>query len=134
MKDVIKTLKLPVIVDDCNLAVAQKPDVPFAIKRVYYIYNTKNNESRGFHAHRKTQQILFCLSGSVRVVVETKEGRSECFLNDPSEGVFLDSLAWHEMHDMDESTILLILASDEYNEADYIRDYQQFKEILSNEK
>ena len=121
---IIKLIKLPVISDDCKLAVAENSKLPFEIKRVYYIYGNENNLSRGFHAHKENQQILFCLRGSVRMIIESAEGKSECTLANPSEGIFLDQMVWHEMHDIDESTILLVIASHEYDELDYIRDHQ----------
>lgn len=126
-KNDIEYIELPTINDDCSLSVAENSKLPFAIKRIYYIYKPLSNVARGFHAHKKTRQILFCLSGSVRMVLESKKGTSECILNQPSKGVLLDAMVWHEMHDMDENTILLILASHEYDETDYIRNYSDFK-------
>ena len=112
--------------DDCDLIVAENSKIPFPIKRVYSILNAESNMPRGYHAHRKTQQILFCLKGSVRMILDNGVEKAECVLSDPSHGLLLDTMVWHEMHDMDESTILLVLASHEYDEADYIRDYEVY--------
>ena len=129
-KNIVKMIHLPVINDDCSLAVAEGSILPFVIKRLYYIYNAKNKEPRGFHAHKQTQQVLFCLNGTVRIVLESASGRGECKLTDPSQGVMLDKMVWHEMHDMDADTILLVLASHEYDESDYLRNYDDFKSLL----
>jgi len=125
-ESIIKLIKLPVISDDCKLVVAENSKLPFDVKRIYYIYGNQNNLPRGFHAHKENQQILFCLRGSFRMVLESSDGREECTLSDPSEGIFLDKMAWHEMHDVDDSTILLVLASHEFEESDYIRNHNEF--------
>lgn len=127
---IIKLIKLPVISDDCKLAVAENSKLPFAIKRIYYIYGNQNKLPRGFHAHRENQQILFCLKGSVRMVLESAEGKAEQVLTNPSEGIFLDKMVWHEMHDIDELTILLVIASNEFDEHDYIRDHRVFIDLI----
>lgn len=126
-------INLPVISDDCSLAIIEKQHLPFEVKRLYFIYNIANDKPRGFHAHRETRQILFCLAGCVRLKTEHDGKREEIILKDPSIGVLLEPLMWHEMHDMDEHTILLVLASKEYDEADYIRDYSVFERLVYEE-
>lgn len=122
-------VQLPTIQDDCKLVVGENSGLPFAIKRIYYIYDAKTNEPRGFHAHKETQQILFCLQGRVKIVLDDGRKNEEVLLTDPSKGVFLDKMIWHEMHEMEKDTILLVLASEEYDESDYIRNYNKFKLI-----
>jgi len=126
----LKFIQLPTIIDDCSLTVAESSSLPFQIKRVYYIYNSNPNLPRGHHAHKHTQQVLFCLRGSVKMVLDDGSTRGECVLDSPDRGILLDKMVWHEMHDIDDSTILLVLASQKYDESDYIRSYEKFKEII----
>jgi dTDP-4-dehydrorhamnose 3,5-epimerase-like enzyme len=123
-----RTITLPTISDDCELAVAQRGAFPFEIARVYYMYNMKPGLPRGFHAHKKTDQILFCLKGSVRMILDDGQTRSEHRLDQPNVGIYLDRMIWHEMHDLTEDTVLMVLASEVFDAADYIRDYQEFVE------
>lgn len=125
----IQLYHLPEIQDDCSLVVAEKSNIPFPIRRLYYIYNPAPRLARGFHAHYKTSQLLFCIKGSVRMVLDDGENKEEATLNKPSDGILLKPLIWHEMHDMTEETILLVLASHTYSERDYIRDYKTFLKI-----
>jgi dTDP-4-dehydrorhamnose 3,5-epimerase-like enzyme len=100
--------------------------IPFEIKRVYYIYNTKSREPRGFHAHKKLQQVLVCVSGSCSVLLDDGEEKKTVHLNKPSQGLYITNMIWREMYDFSEDCVLMVLASDFYNEEDYIRDYQSF--------
>lgn len=124
----INLILLPEIVDDCFLYFAQHPaHIPFDIKRVYYITQANPNFQRGFHAHKKTQQVIFCIQGSVKLVLDNGKKREEIFLNKPNIGVLLKNMLWHEMVEFKKQTILLVLASLEFSEKDYIREYEQFK-------
>jgi dTDP-4-dehydrorhamnose 3,5-epimerase-like enzyme len=118
-KKLLELIQLPTITDDCELTVAENSHLPFAIQRIHYIHNMKNSEPRGMHAHKKTKQILFCLHGSVRMVLESVLGKEEYILSDPPLGILLDAYVWHEMHDISSDTILLVLASHTYEEADF---------------
>lgn len=130
-KKLIKYIKIPKIEDDCNLYFAESQrHIPFEIKRVYYIQQSKANQPRGFHAHHNTQQVLFCIQGSARIILDNGNERKEIKLSKPNVGIFLDRLIWHEMYDLNNKTILLIFASKEYNPKDYIRDYSNLKEII----
>jgi dTDP-4-dehydrorhamnose 3,5-epimerase-like enzyme len=123
----INIVELPKVIDDAYLFFAESLNhLPFEIKRVYYITNPKPGELRGFHAHRKTNQVLFCIQGSVRVGLDNGADREEIILNTPEQGIFLPQMLWHEMHDMDESTILLVFADQPFDPDDYIRDYQEY--------
>jgi dTDP-4-dehydrorhamnose 3,5-epimerase-like enzyme len=129
-KNIIKIIKVPKIYDDGYLCFAEYPDhIPFEIKRVYYITSPVPGLSRGKHAHKTTHQILFCIKGKVRMVLDNGDKKGEIILSEPDEGIMLEPLVWHEMLDMDENTTLLVLASKEFDEGDYIRDYKNFKEI-----
>lgn len=101
-------------------------DIPFLIKRVYYIYDVKWGEHRGFHAHKELRQYMICVHGSCEVLLEDSGGKRNVRLEEPSEGLYIGPLVWHEMYDFAEGTVLLVLASDYYNEDDYIRDYDSF--------
>jgi len=108
------------------IALEEGSDIPFSIKRVYYMYDTKEGVHRGFHAHRKLEQILVCVSGSCKVLLDNGTERKEVFLEKPYEGLYVSSGMWREMYDFSPDAVLLVLASEPYDEADYIRDYDQF--------
>jgi len=114
--------------DDRGLLIAIEgcKGVPFDIKRVYYIYNTASGVARGFHAHKELKQVAVCVSGSCRFILDNGVEKESVILEDPSRGLFIDSLIWHEMHDFSDDCVLVLLASDYYDEADYLRDYEGF--------
>lgn len=101
-------------------------DIPFDVKRLYYIYNVSDNKVRGKHSHKKLHQILICLSGSVDVRIENFFGEKVYTLNNPSVGLYIGPDNWREMYNFTENAVLLVLASDHYTEEDYIRDYDSF--------
>lgn len=124
----IQFVKIPKIFDDCYLYFAQTPDhIPFKIKRIYYILSASPKLPRGLHAHKKTRQIIFCIQGSIKLLLDNGKKKEELLLNKPNIGVVLENMIWHQMHDFKKNTILLVLASKEFSEKDYIRDYEQFK-------
>ena len=121
-------IELPKILDDCFLYFAQAPDhIPFDIKRVYFITNARIKLSRGYHAHKKTKQVIFCIQGSIKLTLDNGSNRKEIILDQPNIGVLIDQMTWHEMTNFKKDTLLLILASEVFDEKDYIRDYAQFK-------
>ena len=99
--------------------------VPFVIERVYCILG-KQGLARGFHAHHQLQELLVCLSGSCRVVVDNGFERGDWLLDRPNQGLWVGPMEWREMHDFSEGVVLMCLADAHYDEADYIRDYDQF--------
>ncbi|TDB60650.1 sugar 3,4-ketoisomerase [Photorhabdus khanii] len=101
-------------------------NIPFEIKRVYYIFGTKSDVARGFHAHKKLKQIAICISGNCRFILDNGKKREEIILDTSHIGILIDPMAWHEMHDFSEDCILMVLADDIYDESDYIRDYKDF--------
>ena len=107
-------------------------EIPFEVKRIYYIYGVNNKEVRGNHAHKKLHQVLICLNGSVDIKIENHFGSQSYTLNDPSVGLYIGPDNWREMSNFSEGTVLLVLASEKYDENDYIRDYDLF--IQNNEK
>ncbi|HCR81145.1 MAG: WxcM domain-containing protein domain-containing protein [Candidatus Pacebacteria bacterium GW2011_GWB1_47_8] len=126
-----KTIIIPKITDDCFLYFAESPrHIPFPIRRIYYITKAKKDLPRGFHAHRKTQQVLFCIQGSIKIVFDNGHKRETMQLDDPKTGVFIDRMVWHEMHQFSRNAVLLVVASAPYNPKDYIRDYREFKKLV----
>ena len=112
--------------------IESKGDIPFEIKRIYYIYNVNDNQVRGKHSHKKLHQVLICLNGSVDVKLENYFGSETYTLNDPTLGLYVGPDNWREMFNFTNDAVLLVLASEHYDEDDYIRDYDTFLEY--NEK
>jgi dTDP-4-dehydrorhamnose 3,5-epimerase-like enzyme len=104
--------------------------VPFDIKRVYYIFDTKEGVSRGFHAHRNLKQVAVCVTGSCRFVLDNGKQREEVVLDKPTTGLLIEDLTWREMHDFSPDCVLMVLASEYYDKLDYIRDYDEFLEMV----
>lgn len=103
-------------------------DIPFEIKRVYYITRVPENTIRGFHAHKELQQVLLCLNGSVKINVSDPFEKRTFELNDPAKGLYIGPGLWREMYDFSPAAVLLVLASEHYTEQDYIRDYREYTE------
>lgn len=129
--ELIKLIDFPVLGDERGslLALEGNKNIPFDIKRVYYIYGTQNGVARGFHAHKELKQVAICLNGSCRFVMDNGIEKSDVVLNSPSQGLLIDTMQWHEMYDFSSDCILLVLASNVYDEADYIRNYDDFLQL-----
>lgn len=125
-----KTLTFPIIGDNRGSLIALETfqNIPFDIKRVYYIFDTLSGVSRGFHAHRDLKQILICVKGSCRILLDDGKHKKSIILDNPQTGLFIEDLVWREMHDFSEDCVLLVLASEYYDESDYIRNYDIFLE------
>ena len=108
-------------------------DIPFDIARVYYIYATKQGVARGLHAHRELNQVLVAVSGSCVVKLEDADSQDFVTLDARNKGLFLRPWVWHEMRDFTEDCVLLCLADAHYDEADYIRDYHEFKRLVAGQ-
>ena len=109
------------------IAIEQLKNVPFEIKRVYYIFNTKEGVRRGFHAHKNLKQIAVCIQGSCKFLLDDgKEKIDGILLDSPEKALLIEDLVWREMYDFSENCVLLILASEYYDEDDYIRNYDEF--------
>ena len=111
------------------VALEEEITVPFKIRRVYYIFGTKLGVSRGFHAHRHLRQLVVCVTGRCRMVFDDGNLRQEAWLDSPTQGLLIGSMVWHEMHDFSPECVLLVMASECFDEDDYIRDYQVFLEF-----
>ena len=129
----IKIINFPSIGDNRGSLVAMETmdKIPFNIKRVYFIFDTQKNVSRGFHSHKNLQQLAVCVSGKCRMTLDDGKKREEVWLDSPNKGIFIDKYIWREMHDFSEDCVLLVLVSEHYDESDYIRSYDDFKEALN---
>lgn len=107
----------------CLTPIEGKIDIPFDIKRVYYITGVTEGMTRGFHSHRKLHQVLICLNGSVKIKTKNPYEEEIIELNNPSVGLYIGPYVWREMFDFSEGSVLLVLASENYDEEDYIRNY-----------
>lgn len=116
------------------IALEEYGDIPFQIRRVYYMYGTKSGVIRGCHAHKKLEQILICIHGSCKVLLDNGREKKKVFLERPYEGLYVSNNIWREMYDFSEDAVLLVLASDYYEENDYIRDYNKFLSFIGLEK
>ena len=112
------------------VALEEFKDIPFDIKRVYYIYDTLPGVTRGRHAHKNLEQILICVHGSCMLRLDDGFEKKEVLLDKPFEGVYISNDTWREMYDFSPDAVLLVLASEPYNEADYIRNYDAFLEFV----
>lgn len=113
------------------VAIEGQQDVPFAVKRVFYIYGTQPGVPRGQHSHYKTQQYLIAVSGACKVTLDDGKQKYTYELNRPNIGLFQDALVWGSMHDFTPDCVLLVLASEHYDEADYIRNYDDFIKVIN---
>ena len=110
------------------IALEEFKDIPFRIKRVYYMYDTAEGVVRGNHAHKSLQQILVCIHGKCKIRLEKKV----IPLEKPYEGLYVSNKMWREMYDFSPDAVLMVLASELYDEKDYIRDYDEFLEYVKN--
>ena len=114
------------------IAIEQGHNAPFEIKRGYYIFDTKDGVERGFHAHINLKQICIAVKGSCNFVLDDGRKREEIKLDNPNQGLFIEGLIWREMKDFSSDCVLVVLASEHYDESDYIRDYKIFKKEVEN--
>lgn len=110
------------------IALEENNNTPFDIKRVYYIFGTKKQVRRGYHAHKDLKQIAIAVSGSCKIHLDDGKNRQEFLLDSPDKGLMIEGLNWREMYDFSPDCVLLVVASDYYDESDYIRSYQDFIE------
>ena len=108
------------------VALEEFKDIPFKIKRVYYMYDTVTDVRRGFHAHKALEQILICIHGSCKILLDNGHEKKVIPLEKPYEGLYVANNMWREMYDFSPDAVLLVLASELYDESDYIRNYEDF--------
>lgn len=114
------------------VALEYENDIPFKIKRVYYLTGTKQGVPRGFHAHKELLQVAVCVSGRCLMKLDDGVNKEEVWLDAPDKAIIIDRMIWHEMHDFSPDCVLLVLASDIYDESDYLREYSVFKNLINN--
>ncbi|MBR1730088.1 MAG: FdtA/QdtA family cupin domain-containing protein [Selenomonadaceae bacterium] len=112
------------------VTIKQFKDIPFTIKRIFYMYDTIDNVTRGYHAHRNVNQILVCISGSCKIRLDNGFTKKVFDLTDHSRGLYLPVNVWLEMYEFTSDAILLVLASDLYDEKEYIRNYDEFLKLV----
>ena len=124
----IKLIDLPKITDPRgNLTFAEAQQmVPFDIKRAYWVYDVPAGESRGGHAHKRLRQLLIALSGSFTVTLDNGSESKTVLLNHPWQGLLIDTNVWRTLDDFSSGAVCLVLASEHYEEDDYIYDYNEF--------
>ena len=129
----IRLIDFPVKGDERGSLVALEglsDQVPFDIKRVYYIFDTASHMVRGKHAHYHLKQVLICTSGSCDIEVDDGFSKKAIHMDSPRKGLLIDGFIWREMKNFSSGCVLMVLASEHYDEADYVRNYQDFlKEI-----
>lgn len=116
------------------IALEENYNVPFDVKRVYYIFGTAEGIRRGNHAHKNLKQLAICVSGSCTFLLHDGRDENHIRLDSPSQGLLIEGLIWREMHDFTSDCVLLVLADDYYKEEDYIRDYDTFKKEVEHAK
>ena len=112
------------------VALEEMKDIPFKVKRVYYMYDTKAGVRRGFHAHKCLEQILICIHGSCKILMDNGDEKAEVLLDKPYEGLYISNAIWREMFDFSSDAVLMVLASEYYDESDYIRNYDEFLKYI----
>lgn len=112
------------------IAIEENTDIPFSIRRVYYIYGTGVGVHRGLHAHKALRQVLICIHGACKVRLDNGTDKIIVPMDNEAVGLLVDAMIWHEMYDFSPDCVLLLLASDFYDEQDYIRDYEEFINLL----
>lgn len=113
------------------VAIEASKTAPFNLRRVYYIYGVPLNERRGFHSHNDLEQVLICVNGSVMIHVSTPYESEDILLDSPSKGLYIGPMVWREMYDFSTDAVLLVLASEYYDEEDYIRNHDEYIEVAS---
>ena len=128
LKD-IQLLKLPVVEDQRgNLAFIQEDVLPFEFKRVYYLFDVPSNSFRGGHSHINQSEVLIALSGSFEVVLQDGLDKKSFILNKPNLGLLIPTGIWRELQNFSSGAVCFVLASDVFDEEDYIRDFDEFLE------
>lgn len=123
----ITLIKIPVVEDlSGNLAFIQNGILPFEFKRVYYLFDVPSTAFRGGHSHIDQHEVLIALSGSFEVIVNDGKEKKSYLLNKPNIGLHLPNGIWRELENFSSGSVCLVLASDVFEEMDYIRDYETF--------
>lgn len=128
----VELIEIPKIIDRQgrgNLSVIEKDTLPFSIERVYYLYDVPSDSYRGGHAHKALKQVLIALSGSFDVILKDGESTKTVTLNKPNKGLLIVPGIWRELENFSSGAVCLVLASEVYDESDYIYEYSEFKAL-----
>ena len=136
MKELGRIIKLPKITDPRgNLTVAEAiTNVPFEIRRAYWVYDVPGGESRGGHAHKRLLQLVIAMSGSFTVTLDNGHEQQKYLLNHPWEGLLIETETWRTLDDFSSGAVCLVLASEPFEEDDYIYDYDEFLKYIGCSK
>lgn len=128
-----KLIKMNVIGDERGklVSIEANKNISFDIKRVYYIFDTLPDQERGKHAHKNLEQLIIAIDGACQFVLDDGKNRETVWLNRPDVGLYIGKNMWREMRHFSYGCKLMVLASDYYNEDEYIRDYSVFKETIA---
>lgn len=128
----IELIPLQIHGDDRGSLVALETEknIPFIIQRVYYLFDTKNGVVRGYHAHKQLKQVAIAVRGSCCFTLDDGHERVDIVLNNPSQGLLIESFMWREMSNFSDDCVLMVLADSKFDESDYVRDYEEFKKMV----
>ncbi len=129
-----KLIDIPKIVDvegRGNLSVIEKDVLPYQVKRVYYLYDVPSDSSRGGHAHKVQLEFLIAVSGSFDVILDDGTEKRKVTLNKPNKGLLIATETWRELENFSSGSVCIVLSSGEFDEADYIRKYDDFTSYLN---
>jgi dTDP-4-dehydrorhamnose 3,5-epimerase-like enzyme len=110
------------------IALEDQKNVPFTIRRVYYLFGTKEGVRRGFHAHKNLTQLIIAVRGSCRFLLDDGTEQITLTLDNPAQGLIVSPMMWREMYDFSEDCVLMVLADSHYDETDYVRSYEDFSQ------
>ncbi|WLR50578.1 FdtA/QdtA family cupin domain-containing protein [Bacillus tianshenii] len=113
------------------IALEQHKEIPFEIKRIYYIFNNELDCVRGKHAHKHLEQVLICVNGSCDVLTDDGKTKEIATLDNPNKALYIGNMVWREMFNFSKGCVLLVIASELYDQEDYIKDYNLFLEEVS---
>lgn len=128
-----KIIELPEMGDERgNLVIIEgNQDIPFEIKRVFYMYGTDSKMVRGSHANRKSEFVLINVAGSTKIKIDDGFSTAVVELNKPRMGIYIPAMLWKDMYDFSDDSVLLVLSNEHYDGSEYIRDYDEYKKIIS---
>jgi dTDP-4-dehydrorhamnose 3,5-epimerase-like enzyme len=134
--DNVKLLELETFVDleGSLVPIESGLSIPFKIERVFYVFEVHDQKDRGEHSHHKTEQVLICLSGKVKVLCDDGKDRKEWILDKPNRALYIPNLIWDEQTYLTPGSVLLVLANTRYDKSDYIEDYEEFKRLKNESK
>ncbi len=112
------------------IALEEGKNIPFAVKRVYYMFDTREGVRRGFHAHKSLKQVAIAVRGSCRFMLDDGREKIDIRLDHPQQGLLIESFIWREMYDFSPDCVLMVLADSLYDEADYVRNYETFQQMV----